>query len=92
MLTRAVNDTEFAEVYDRAQEARHVPLRIALQRGIARGEVDPAIDLETAMYVVQGPFVAKRLIESKDITDREVDAFLDLVVRALSPDASVAQS
>lgn len=85
MLSRAVSDPEFAKVYDQAQESRHVPLRLAIQRGIARGEVDPEIDLETAMYFVQGPFVAKRLIEIDDLTDREIDAFLDLIVRALAP-------
>jgi AcrR family transcriptional regulator len=85
MLSRAVSDPEFAKIYDQAQESRHVPLRIAIQRGMARGEVDPEIDVETAMYFVQGPFVAKRLIEIGDLTDREVDAFLDLIVRALAP-------
>ena len=64
---------------------RHVPLRIAIQRGIARGEVDPEIDLDQAMYFVQGPFVAKRLVENDDVTDRDIDVFLDLIVRALAP-------
>lgn len=85
MLSRAISDPEFAKIYDQAQESRHVPLRIAIQRGIARGEVDPEVDVETAMYFVQGPFVAKRLIEVGDLTDREVDLFLDLIVKALAP-------
>ena len=85
MLSRAVGDPEFAKLYDQAQESRHVPLRIAIQRGMARGEVDPEVDVETAMYFVQGPFIAKRLIEVGDLTDREVDVFLDLIVRALAP-------
>jgi AcrR family transcriptional regulator len=85
MLSRAVSDPEFAKIYDQAQESRHVPLRIAIQRGIARGEVDPAVDIETAMYFVQGPFLAKRLIEIGDLTEREVEVFLDLIVRALAP-------
>lgn len=85
MLSRAVADPEFAHIYECAHESRHVPLRIALQRGIARGEVDPEIDLETALYFVQGPFVAKRLIETRDLTDHEVELFLDLIVRALAP-------
>lgn len=85
MLVRAVHDPDFAKVYAQAQEARHAPLRLAIQRGIARGEVDPEIDIETAMYFVQGPFLAKRLIETGDLTDREIDVFLDLVVRALAP-------
>jgi len=85
MLARAVRDPEFAKIYAEAQEMRHRPLRIAIQRGIARGEVDPEIGVETAMYFVQGPFVAKRLIEFDDFTDREVEVFLDLVTKALAP-------
>ena len=85
MLARAVRDAEFAKIYDEAQEMRHAPLRIAIQRGMARGEVDPEIDLETAMYFVQGPFVAKRLIEMDELTEQEIDNFLDLIVRALAP-------
>jgi AcrR family transcriptional regulator len=92
MLSRAATDPEFKRIHDRAQECRHVPLRLAIQRGIARGEVDPAIELETAMYFVQGPFLAKRLIESGDVTDRQVDALLDLIVRALAPADGPPQS
>ena len=87
MLARAVRDPEFARVYTEAQETRHVPLRTAIQRGMARGEVDPEIDLETAMFFVQGPFVAKRLIEMDELTEQEIDVFLDLIVRALCPAA-----
>lgn len=85
LLARSVHDPEFARVYEAAQEMRHAPLRLAIQRGMARGEVDPEIDLETAMYFVQGPFVAKRLIETGDLTEDEIEVFLRLVTRALSP-------
>jgi hypothetical protein len=37
------------------------------------------------MYFVQGPFVAKRLIEIDDFCDDEIEVFLDLVVKALAP-------
>ncbi len=85
MLSRAVDDPEFAEVYHHAQAMRHTPLRIAIQRGMARGEVDPGLDLELAMYFVQGPFVAKRFVELADLTDDEIEFFLDLIVKALAP-------
>lgn len=85
MLARAVRDPGFARVYEETQEMRHAPLRIAIQRGMARGEVDPEIDVETAMYFVQGPFVAKRLIETGELTEGEIDVFLDLICRALAP-------
>ena len=88
MLSKALIDPEFAVLYRDLQEMRHAPLRVAIQRGMARGEVDPEIDLELAMYFVQGPFVAKRMVENEDISDREIDAFLDFIVRALAPQSA----
>lgn len=85
MLMRSLDDPEFARVFRRAQEVRHAPLRRAIQRGIARGEVDPAIDVDQAMYFVQGPFIGKRLIEDDHLTEDDVEVFLDLVVKALAP-------
>ncbi len=85
MLGRAIDDPEFAELYRSVKEQRHVPLRVAIQRGMARGEVDPSIDIEVALNFVQGPFVAKRVIENDDLSERELDQLIDLVVRALSP-------
>lgn len=85
MLMRSLDDPEFARVFRRAQEVRHAPLRQAIQRGIARGEVDPAIDVDQAMYFVQGPFIGKRLIEDDQLTEHDIEVFLDLVVKALAP-------
>lgn len=85
MLSRAATDEAFASVYHTAQEMRHAPLRIAIQRGMARGEVDPNLDLERAMFFVQGPFVAKRLVELAELSDSEIDFFLDLILKALAP-------
>ncbi len=60
-------------------------MRIAIQRGMARGEVDPNLDLERAMYFVQGPFVANRLVELAELSDADIDFFLDLILKALAP-------
>lgn len=85
MLDRALRDPAYAELYRRAQGLRHQPIRLALQRGMARGEVDPSIDLDRAMYFVQGPFVGKRMVEHQDVTDEDIDVFLDLIAKALAP-------
>ncbi|MEY2958021.1 MAG: hypothetical protein RLZZ01_589 [Actinomycetota bacterium] len=85
MLARALDDPEFAAVYQRTNETRHAALRIAIQRGMARGEVDPSIDLDLALHMVQGPFIAKRLIGDGDVSDRELAVLLDLIVAALAP-------
>lgn len=85
MLNRAIADPEFAEMYRTVKEQRHHPMRVVLQRGMARGEVDPNIDLELALQFAQGPFLGKRLVEDEDISDRDIDLFVDLVARALAP-------
>ncbi len=86
MLARAIDDPEFAALYHAVKEQRHLPLRAAIQRGIARGEVDPDIDIELALQFVQGPFVAKRVIENEEIAERELDVLIDLVTRAIAPE------
>ena len=84
MLTRAIDDPEFAGLYRSLKDQRHLPLRAVIQRGMARGEVDPDIDIELAVQFVQGPFLAKRLVENEEMTDRELDQLVELVVRALA--------
>lgn len=84
ILRRALVDDEFATAFRAANDQRHVALRTAIQRGIARGEVAPDINIELALQFVQGPFLVKRLIENDDVTDREFEALLDIIVRALT--------
>jgi len=85
MLGRALDDADFEGLYVRAQELRHSSLRRVLQRAMARGEVDPEIDLDQAMYFTQGPFVAKRFVEFATLTDDDIEVFIELVCRGLAP-------
>lgn len=85
ILKKSLDDPAFAMLYERTQEVRHTALRRVIQRAMARGEVDPAIDLEQAMFFVQGPFVAKRLIEQSELTEDDIDVFIELIVKALAP-------
>lgn len=85
LLGRALDDADFADLYMRAQELRHTSLRRVLQRGMSRGEVDPEIDIDQAMYFTQGPFVAKRFVEFDELTDDDIDVFVELICRALAP-------
>lgn len=85
MLNRAVADPEFAARYREVKEQRHQPFRAVLQRAIARGEIDPDVDIEHAMQLVQGPFMVKRLVEDDQVTERDLDAFVALACRALAP-------
>jgi AcrR family transcriptional regulator len=87
ILRRALVDAEFAASFRGANEQRHVALRTAIQRAIARGEIHPDINIELALQFVQGPFLVKRLIENEDISPRELSTLLDLIVRALTGSA-----
>ena len=88
LLHRSLADPEFAAIHRAVVSERHTPMRLALQRAMARGEVDPSIDIQLAIHLVQGPFVVKRLIENEDVTDDEVDLLVDLVAKALAPAAA----
>lgn len=88
MLNRAMTDEAFATHYRAMKEQRHAPLRDALLRGVERGEVDPEVDLDLAMHMAQGSFMAKRIVDNEEITVSEIEQLVDLVARALAPPAS----
>ncbi len=57
-----------------------------LQRAIARGEVDPEIDVTLAMQFLQGPFVVQHLLRPDAIAlDERLDQMIELSCRALAP-------
>ena len=86
MIARGRRDPEFGARVAAMKEQRQSPLRIVVQRGIARGEVDPDIDLDHAVHFAHSPFVTM-LVEDADMTEREIDIQLALVRRGLAPRA-----
>lgn len=85
VLNRANLDEHFAGLQQELVDERKAPMRLALQRGMARGEIDPMIDIELASTMVEGPFVARVLHERGDFRPGEVDRIVDLLVKALAP-------
>ena len=85
ILNRAIANPDFAAHHAEVKKRRHQPMRVALQRGIARGEVDPDIDIELALHFMQGPFFAKRMMDDQDVSAADIEVFLTLVERALAP-------
>jgi len=86
LLHRALDDPQFERSFRRSREMEHAPLRRVLQRGIARGEIDPEIDLDVAIEFVKAPFVLRYLLGVEDtLADHDVDAVIELVCRALAP-------
>lgn len=84
MATRAMRDPAFATLFRSVRVQPGGPTVIALQRAIARGELDPTIDIGLAMHIIQGPFMSKQVIDNDELSEREFQTLLDLVVRALT--------
>lgn len=85
VLYRAIGNADFGSLHDELVHERKAPMRLALQRGMARGEIDPAIDIELASTMLEGPFVARVLHERGDFRPGEVEQIVDLLVKALAP-------
>jgi AcrR family transcriptional regulator len=83
MMARSMEDPVFAAQFRRVRVQPGGPTVVALQRAIARGEVDPELDLGLAVHLIQGPFLSKQIIENEELTDAEFEVLLDRVVRSL---------
>lgn len=86
MVARGRRNPHYADRVTAMKTERQSPLRIVVQRGIARGEVDPDIDLDHAVHFVHAPFVAM-LVEDDPMLERDVEINLELVRRGLAPRA-----
>lgn len=85
VLQRAAVDDDFARLQAALVRERKQPVRMAIQRGMARGEVDPTVDLETIASLVEGPIVARILHDRGEFRPGEIEQMIDLVLAAVSP-------
>ncbi len=84
MVARGRRDAEYADRVSAMKTERQSPLRIVVQRGMARGEVDPGIDLDHAVHFAHAPFVTM-LVEDDPMHERDVEINIELVRRGLAP-------
>ncbi len=84
LINRAYHDADFAPAHREMCERHQGPLRRVLQRGLARGEVDPELDIELALLLIEGPFITRRLVENEQLSSRDVDVLIEVIARALS--------
>lgn len=84
-VTRAAaNDPELERIRQTASRERRQPIHIILQRAIARGEVDPAIDLALATHLVEGPLLSATVLQNRPIPDDDVTEMIDRILKALT--------
>jgi len=83
-LTReAAADPELRDVLESAKKERRQPLQLILQRAMARGEIDPGIDMGLALHLVEGPLMSATVLQNRPMTDEMAAEMVSRVVKAL---------
>lgn len=84
-LTReAVADPELREILETAKQERRQPVQLILQRAMARGDIDPEIDLDLAVHLVEGPLMSASVLQNRPMTDAAAAEMVTRIVKALS--------
>lgn len=83
MVARSIEDPANRELFRQARVQPRGPTVLALQRAIARGEIDPDTDIDMAMHIIQGPLISMRIVDNSEVSEHELAQMLDLTVRAL---------
>lgn len=83
MVAKSIESAENRELFRRVRVQPRGPTTVALQRAIARGEVDADIDVDLAMHIIQGPLISQRIVDNSEVSDGDLERILDMTVRAL---------
>lgn len=85
-------NVELAEVArDRFLRTRRAALRTVFDRGIRRGDLSRAMDMELALDVLAGPLFYRLLITGGPIDDRLAENVVELILRGFSPTRPTTQ-
>jgi Tetracyclin repressor-like, C-terminal domain len=84
MVSRSMDDPEFARAFRKVRNQPRGPTVIAFQRAIARGEISADTDVDLAFHLFQGPFLSKRIIDNEVMDEPEFQRMLDLMMRAFT--------
>ena len=87
VVNRSALDPKFARLHRELMASHRSPARNALQRAVARGEVDAGINPELAYLMIEGPFTSRLLLDGETLTTAEVDGLVTLIVNALTAPA-----
>jgi AcrR family transcriptional regulator len=77
------HNAELSELFDPVMRARRQPLVRALERGVARGEIAPDVDLELAADLIVGPIAVRLFFTGRVIHQGLVDPVVDLALRGV---------
>jgi len=79
----AADDPEIERVRQELLRDRRLPLRTIIQRAIARGEIDPDIDMDTALHMAEGPWLSATVLQNRPLTDEAIRDIVARVAKAL---------
>lgn len=84
-ITRAAAEDPVVErVSQELTRNRQAPTQTVLQRAIARGEIDPDIDLEMALHLVEGPILSASLMQTLPVGEEAFEDLVSRIIQALS--------
>jgi AcrR family transcriptional regulator len=76
----ACHDTNLRCSLDDYMQTRRQPLKLILERGVARGEIGTDTDLEVLLDVILGPFAYRKLLAHTQIDNQFVEKLLAIVL------------
>jgi AcrR family transcriptional regulator len=87
LIRESGHHPEITDLLETVIHTRRLAYRRALNRAIARHELDPGIDQEIVIDLLVGPMWTRLLITRERITKPFVDDIVDAVIRAFPPPA-----
>lgn len=76
---------ELADVVRSTTDARRRAFRQALNRAVARRELDPSIDQELVIDLLMGPLWTRLLVTDTPMTRADVEGIVDAIMTGISP-------
>ena len=92
LIRESGHHPEIADLLQTVIHTRRLAYRRALNRALARHELDPGIDQEIIIDLLVGPMWTRLLITHEPITKPFVDDIVDAVIRAFPPPADPTPS
>ena len=85
VMQRAASDDDFGRLHQGLIAERKLPLRRAIQRGMAAGMIDPTIDIDIVAALLEGPLIARVMHDRGEFRPCEIEQIVELVLRAVEP-------
>lgn len=89
MIAAAKVNPDVADAYRAFVEQRRAPMRAVLLRGVERGEIDPALDLEVVQDLVIAPLMYRWIVTDAPIDDPMIRQVIATVTAGVAVRASV---